>query len=483
MKTTMTTMMTNLRRYLQQQQQQQRRRGSGGRKILQSSILKLILVGASVLYLLLWIRYGDQKDVYRTVESTAKYLSPLPATQSPSKLYSLDHPKFRILCTSDRKRVEWGSYKLRCRDWKDWIQKCARNVRMTVGTPIETMYAQGVRRETSTRPYYNATVSTKVIPKTPLLPQFGNFFVDLVDDYIYTAKDVPSTVQLITQTEWQGREVFPHHNSTAVEHWYNSYPDDMFRTDPEVIPPIRVLGGSWWWSWSWSSNDNKKDDNDDDDDDDSSTLRLATIWNTLAKDTMSGCPSVENMYNVRYDCIEQEFDILDWYSQVDTSPNQSVVVKMYMDEPKWGAGRLYYHLFRKYDVMVVPAKNHPMKLKYGNVQRAVSQMRSGVPVLLEVWGEVMEDFMSKYGYKCAFARHEMTGKFPLYQGGITNTNTNTTMVQSSFWTWEQAIEELKKAEVRRECQQQGLEIVKDYSPTTIGKKFLRAVGYDGPFEC
>lgn len=464
-------------------------------------LLKLTVLSICLVYVRMWIQRRDQQELFRSVEYASKYFN-LPTTTtrttkslSKSKQYLLNQPKFRILCTSDKKRVEWGSYKLRCKDWNDWMKVCVKDtVKMTVGVPIEKIYAEGVRNATTAKPYYNVTISTKVVPKTPLLPQFGTFYVDLVDDYIIKDKDVPKDVHLILQTDWQGREIFPTHNSTAVEHWYNSYPDDMFKTDPEHIPPIRILRGNnngWgrWWNWGGSSNDNNNDNNIDNSnntnmDDHSSTLRLATIWNTLAKDTKSGCPSVEGISGVRYDCIEQEFDILDWYSQVDTSPNQADVVKMYMDEPKWGTGRLYYHLFRTYDVMVVPAKNHPMKLKYGNVQRAVSQMRSGVPVLLEVWGEVMEDFMSKYGYKCAFARHEMTGKFQLYQDGTQlKKNVNTTMTRSSFWTWEQAVEEMKKAEVRRECQQQGLEIAKDYSPTTIGKKFLRAVGYDGPFEC
>jgi hypothetical protein len=444
-----------------------------------STLFKLSFLCIGLVYFRMWIQ-ANRKEIFDGIDLTAQYLNHLPTTLTGTtseaeserrRRERYPYPKFRILCTSDRGRVQWGSYKLRCRDWNDWIKKCAnRNVRMTVGVPIETYYKQGPRNETTSNPYFNVTVSTKVVPKTPLLPQFGKFYVDLVDDYVITDKKVPKGVHLILQTEWQGRERFRTHNSTAVEHWYNSYPDDMFREDPEEVPPVRVLAKAPPTAAAGGKADG---------DDESSTLRLATIWNTLAKDTKSGCPSAEGMTNVRYDCIEQEFDILDWYGQVDKSPDAADVVRRYTENPSWGTGRLYYHLFRKYDVMVVPAKDHPMKLKYGNVQRAVSQMRSGVPVLLEVWGEVMEDFMSRYGYKCAFARHEMTGKFRPYG----SKGKNVTMTKASFWTWEQAVEELRKPEVRRECQKQGLRIVKDYSPTAIGKKFLRAVGYDGPFEC
>ena len=139
-----------------------------------------------------------------------------------------------------------------------------------------------------------------------------------------------------------------------------------------------------------------------------------------------------------------------------------------MASPQLGAGMLYYNVFRKFDALVVLAKNHTMKLEYGNVQRAISQMRSGVPVLMEIRGRVFEDFMDQYNYSCAFRR---------YHDERTNEHSRPLM------SFDEALEHLKSPEVRRECQRHGLEIVKDYSPSKIGQKFLKTVGYQGDFQC
>merc|ERR1711884_47759 len=74
--------------------------------------------------------------------------------------------------------------------------------------------------------------------------------------------------------------------------------------------------------------------------------------------------------------------------------------------PQLGSGRIYYELFWMYDILVIPAKHaFKPKLRYGNVQRAVSQMRSGVPVLLEIYGEVFEEFRDMYDYTCVYYNH------------------------------------------------------------------------------
>jgi hypothetical protein len=127
---------------------------------------------------------------------------------------------------------------------------------------------------------------------------------------------------------------------------------------------------------------------------------------------------------------------------------------------------LYYDVFRKYDALVVLAKNHTMKLNYGNVQRTISQMRSGVPVLVEIRGQVLEDFIQRYNYTCAFQRYREIGS-----------------TINNLWSFDEAVEKLKDVKIRRECQRQGLEIIKDYSPSKIGQKFLRILGYQGKFSC
>ena len=141
-----------------------------------------------------------------------------------------------------------------------------------------------------------------------------------------------------------------------------------------------------------------------------------------------------------------------------------------MANPQLGAGMLYYNVFRNFDALVVLAKNHTMKLEYGNVQRAISQMRSGVPVLLEVRGRVLEEFMSLYNYSCAFRRyhHQPTIKHEY---------------SVELMSFNEAVKNLKNPEVRKDCQRQGLEIVNNYSPSKISQKYLKAVGYQGDFLC
>jgi hypothetical protein len=470
-----------------------------------------------------------------------------------------DNNFFRILCTTRKQPMQWGSYKIRCRDWARWATHCAPDVQIVVGEPIESFYVAKLDWPKLYKDvFWNATVIIKSIPDMDRLKsrldigKMGNVFVDLVDwFYVRNENEIPKGVKLILQTKRQGEEMFPHQEYHVVEHWYNSFPDDMVMTTmkdvtndddddtqqspPPYVPPIRVLPSSMDGNRGDStvSNTNKS----------SQGLRMLTVWNTLAADTGSGCPPMDrindrdyhdrdiNQPKVTYDCIEQEFDILDWYeaivgrytepmlSYIDgsindvellpptmshnnptiaiinskepknrmadkyTTTNQwmwntTADIEHIMSHPGWGHGMLYYHLFWQYDVLVVPAKNHTQKLKYGNVQRAVSQMRSGVPVLVEVWGPVMEDFVVKYNYtRCSFVQHRPT------TGSSSLSDTDDDPQQNShtpkFWSWEEAVEFMMDPLLRRECQERGLQIAQDYSPSTIGKKFLKAVGYEG----
>eukprot|EP00980_Cylindrotheca_fusiformis_P022395 scaffold9272_cov59-Cylindrotheca_fusiformis.AAC.2 len=54
---------------------------------------------------------------------------------------------------------------------------------------------------------------------------------------------------------------------------------------------------------------------------------------------------------------------------------------------------------------------------------------------------------------------------------------------SSYWTFEEATEAMKSVDLRKQCQTEGLQIVRDYSPNEIAKKQLRALGYQGTFQC
>jgi len=167
---------------------------------------------------------------------------------------------------------------------------------------------------------------------------------------------------------------------------------------------------------------------------------------------------------------KKEFDITTWYLEFFKGKNDECEMFRTKAHRQHGTGMLYYNVFRKFDALVVLAKNHSMKLEYGNVQRAISQMRSGVPVLLEIRGRVLEDFMNLYNYSCAFKRynHEPTTANQSYIG---------------LPSFNEAVEKLKNPEARLNCQRQGLEIVNDYSPSKVGQKFLKTVGYQGDFLC
>ena len=128
-------------------------------------------------------------------------------------------------------------------------------------------------------------------------------------------------------------------------------------------------------------------------------LKMATVW-TNQKEP---CPALnpELVFDVTHDCIDETYDIEAWYSKI--FKYKSVDAKSILQNCKLCPGRLYYELFWMYHLLVVPSKTAFVpKLRYGNVQRVVSQMRSGVTILVEINGEVMEEFMDMYNYTCAY---------------------------------------------------------------------------------
>lgn len=352
---------------------------------------------------------------------------------------------FRILCTATRRKINWGSFELRCRDLKVWASRCAKDVFIQTSASFQDFerlrWVRSILGELSEeeKVVYNASIFVKSYPNSSL-PIYGNMFMDVVDEYWVPDEEVPPYVDLILQTKWQGEDLFPSHNYSVVEHWYNSFPADMaLAGDPEVVPPIV----------------------------DKSHLKIATIWNTRRSHdpTEGGCPKVSTD-DVSYYCLDKEFDISKWYVKAMSKRDSQCNMERTLADPELGPGKLYYDVFRKFDALVVLAKNHTMKLNYGNVQRTVSQMRSGVPVLVEIRGKVLEDFIRQYNYTCAFRRYGESGSNSV-----------------KLWSFNEAVEKLKDVDIRRKCQREGLEIVKNYSPSKIGQKFLRTVGYRGDFSC
>jgi hypothetical protein len=387
----------------------------------------------------------------------------LESSTSTADAISLESATFRILCTSTWKRIHWGSYELRCRDLKVWAHRCAPNVYIQTGISfqhferrrwIRSILGQLSKEE---KVMYHASIFIKSYPKM-MLPIYGNMFMDVVDEYHILDDDIPPYVNLILQTKWQGQDMFPSHNYSVVEHWYNSFPADMaLMGDPVSVPTIVDHNNNYYQP----------------------PLKIATVWNTRRSHdpTEGGCPKLLSVRNVSYHCLDKEFDISKWYVHVMKTKDAPCHMEQTLADPQLGPGQLYYDIFQKYDALVVLAKNHTMKLDYGNVQRTVSQMRSGVPVLVEIRGQVLQDFVDKYNYTCVFARYQHPNTKNYHHPKFGNRRRN------KLWTFTEAVEHLKDPNLRRECQRQGLEIVKDYSPSKIGQKFLRTVGYHGDFLC
>lgn len=312
----------------------------------------------------------------------------------------------------------------------------------------------GILDEDGTCRTYNASVGVKWVFDDPH-PRFGRLFLDVVDDYDVKKRHVPSNIELITQNAYHAFDVFPFRKYHVVEHWYNSYPDDMMSEEPVFeVPKVseRSITAE-------------------------SPLKMATVW---TNDNWP-CPNLtESASDVLYQCIDEKYRIGEWHGKYMNPMNSSELEDRYMamlnDTEHLGHGRLYYELFWNFDVLVIPVKRQNVpKLKYGNVQRAVSQMRSGVPVLMEVHEEVVEDFMDRYNYTCAF---KDTENFDDETDGA-----NISKARRKYWSFDQAVNAMKNPQLRKRCQEEGLRIAKDYSPSQIARKHLRALGYAGDFTC
>eukprot|EP00980_Cylindrotheca_fusiformis_P019248 scaffold6568_cov144-Cylindrotheca_fusiformis.AAC.3 len=352
--------------------------------------------------------------------------------------------KYKILCTTDNQKIKWGSFQIRCRDLKKWAERCAKAVQITT-LSHEQLQESGSKNQTEEQEpsllFFNATVSIKKALARE--PRFGRLFVDVVDDYELSSAKLSAGVEVIVQNEYHAKDRFRNSTYHVVEHWYNSFPLDMISdSGAPTFPPPQIRNVN--------------------------PVKMATVWTSHGQP----CPRFsQKPSNVNYHCINEPYFIERWYKKYfKTSDLEEMKrLEMLLADPDHGPGRLYYELFWKYDVLVVPVKtaNKP-KLRYGNVQRAVSQMRSGVPILLEIYGEVLEDFVDKYNYTCAY---------------IMNNRTLVSKPIRRYWTFDEATEAMKSVAIRRQCQEEGLQIVRDYSPNVIAKKHLRALGYEGEFQC
>ncbi len=238
--------------------------------------------------------YGERgATLRRCIDSADGLWTPQDNLKRPS-IIAKKKPNFRLLCTSNDRRISWGSYKLRCNDLKRWADVCVPNIDITVGVSIEQLHELwsngSLKRATNASDFrpippgknmtFDSTIFIKSMSKRPF-PQWGNKYVDIVDEYNWKAESVPLEMHLILQTKYQGEVMYPNHTSTVIEHWYNSYPDDMVNGGyPEYIPSIQQKS--------------------------SRRLLIATVWNTRRSHdpTEGGCPA-HNIPGVKYECVDK----------------------------------------------------------------------------------------------------------------------------------------------------------------------------------
>ena len=333
----------------------------------------------------------------------------------------------------NERQQTWGSYKLRCSDFKFWAEKYTNGTVM-----VDTIhYSQAIGVYDATILIKFSKLKTKQIENSAM----GRIFVDVIDAYYLKAKEVPKYMEVIGQAVAQ-TELFRTHKTHVVSHWYNSYlgddnPDVPLEPLPTIVPT-----------------DGRK-------------LRVGTIWNPQKHE--KGCLEIRRR-DVSYECIEEEFGIKDWYLKYVHAKQSLDDMQAILDDPLEGEGMLYQNLFRQYDFLVLYPKANEEKLRFGNVQRVVSQMRSGTPVLVEARGPVFEDFVKLYDYKCAFQRVQ------------TFTGVADGKDRRKFPDYRSAISMMMDPNVRQECRDHALEITKDFSPFAISGKLLRTLGYKGNVE-
>jgi hypothetical protein len=328
---------------------------------------------------------------------------------------------FRVLCTTTDMLSHWGSFIIRCQDFKTFVEAGYPNVRIDA-LPYSRI-TNGTR--------YDATI----VIKTNWVPiskevngittvwnareNYGKIFVDVIDAYGLKDKKIPSDWGVIVQNRFQA-ENYKNHETFIVPHWFNSFYADFNDEPIEGPPEIRQ---------------------------DPSPLKVASVWSRTSKrDTYF---STEAVKNVRYDHIEQGYSIEKWFTKYVKA---EVDVNKILKDPQLGEGYLYRKLFHHYDLLVIYPKGGTEKRAYNSIQRITSQMRSGAPVLLGCYGPAHQDFCETEQYPCWFDE-----------------------TQESFT---QAMERMKDPSVRQECQERGLQISSKYSPRKIVKDYLRVLGAD-----
>ena len=336
--------------------------------------------------------YSRMKLVVRDT-TTVSFLKGSQRKQ-PVPLYELDYP-FRLLCTTEPRMLTWGSYKIRCEQLKWFANLYVPQLKVVTG------YAQNISGD------FNATI----VVKSRMLKneaRYGKIYLDVIDNIgLHNESLVPLFYEVIVQNKFQA-ELFPNRKTHIINHWFNSYGADLGNYPDVQLPEVRSV----------------------------STLRVVSIWSPLPGENVYFSP--KGISDTHYQRIEESFDIQKWFRKYQDYSYSQDKVNQIASDPDLGPAYLYQLLFRQYDVLVVYAKTG-FKMTYNSYQRIVSQMRSGIPVLLDCRGKNHGDFCKSYSYPCVFEDQE---------------------------SFTDMLEKMKRPELRRECQQKGMEITSKYTHIT-----------------
>lgn len=350
-----------------------------------------------------------------------------PTKGPPLVLQGPPPPPFRILCTATPVVMGWGSFRIRCRDFKKYAEfYFGPHVQIDVISATEAMG------------HYNATIMIKVTKPGKRVPpltkianrsngtiSFGNIFIDVVDNYNLDDARIPQSYHVIVQNDLHAQEVFASrstHLVHVVPHWFNSFVADVESETPVLPAPVLKKKPS-----RWGRNDP------------GNNLTIAMIWNPRAPDHEHAA-QVVSIPETGYTFLPMnfEFDIGTWFPDLQGSPyapnamGQNESIAAMLADPARGEPYLYLTLFRKYDVLLILGKfSDPNKDRYNSVQRAISQMRSGIPVLLE----------------CVPAQAHLCVDYPC---GFSTAD-----------EMKAALERMKDLKVRQECARKGVEITSE----------------------
>eukprot|EP00522_Entomoneis_paludosa_P006312 CAMPEP_0172448396 /NCGR_PEP_ID=MMETSP1065-20121228/7421_1 /TAXON_ID=265537 /ORGANISM="Amphiprora paludosa, Strain CCMP125" /LENGTH=359 /DNA_ID=CAMNT_0013199875 /DNA_START=120 /DNA_END=1199 /DNA_ORIENTATION=+ len=336
----------------------------------------------------------------------------------------------------------WGSYTIRCRHFKSYAERF-------FGPQVQV----DTNPYTTAKGHYNATILTKVLqpndqPNEPSMQNlvehskntlsFGQIFIDLIDFYP-NPEDIPDKYHLIVQNELHAQHFknsdgqrWKSSNVHIVPHWFNAFPGDA-KADTPALPPL-VLANSTTTG---------------------APLQLAMVWSARGPGKQHANETIllpEEGYEFHH--INLAMGIATYLQEstgssfVNNHLGQKESIQAIAQDPSRQDPYLFMLLFRQFDVLLVLGKTDGPKLYFNSAHRAVSQMRSGVPIVLE----------------CTPSQQHLCLEYPCHFD-----TGNSTQLKA-------VLERMKNVSVRQDCVDKGIEITKKYTPKRVIDDYLTIIG-------